>query len=163
MSKNLYSPWRYEYLTADKPEGCIFCIEPTDDEKRLVLWRSEHSFVIMNLYPYNNGHLMAVPNRHISSLNDLSDTELRDLFSTVRLSEKVLQTRYQADGLNVGINIGKAAGAGVDDHLHVHIVPRWFGDANFLSIVAEIRVIPEDFGQAYQMLKKCFIESESEK
>ena len=159
MTKNLYSPWRYEYLISKKPEGCIFCIPPEEDEKRLVLYRSEHTFVIMNLYPYNNGHLMVVPNRHIAHLNDLNPNELTDLFTTLRLTEKVLQLRYNADGLNVGINIGKAAGAGVDDHLHIHIVPRWFGDANFISIVAEIRVIPEDFHQAYQMLQKYFRDS----
>jgi|SRR5690554_990028 ATP adenylyltransferase len=158
MSKNLYSPWRYEYLMAEKAAGCIFCIKPEDDEKRLVLYRSEHSFAIMNLYPYNNGHIMAVSNRHVANLNELELDELHDLFTTVRLCEKVLTKRYKSDGLNVGINIGKAAGAGVDDHLHVHIVPRWFGDANFMSTIAEIRVIPEDFEQAYKMLRKCFEE-----
>ncbi len=156
MTNNLYSPWRYDYLISEKPEGCIFCFPEKEDEKRLVLWRSKHSFVIMNLYPYNNGHIMVVSHRHVACLNELQTEELHDLFSTVQLCEKVLQRRYNADGLNVGINIGKAAGAGVDDHLHIHLVPRWFGDANFMSIVAEIRVIPEDFQQAYQMLKQCF-------
>lgn len=163
MSKNLYSPWRYEYLKSEKPKGCIFCIKPEDDEKRLVLLRREHSFVIMNLYPYNNGHLMVVPNRHVALLNDLKEEELQDLFSTVGLCERILQSHYETDGLNIGLNIGKAAGAGVDDHLHVHIVPRWFGDSNFMSVVAEIRVIPEDFYQAYITLKKCFHESITDK
>ncbi|MBW6515677.1 MAG: HIT domain-containing protein [Candidatus Cloacimonetes bacterium] len=162
MTKNLYSPWRYEYLISEKPDGCIFCFNKEEDEKRLVLHRSKHSFVIMNLYPYNNGHIMVVAQRHVSNLTDLQPEELHDMFSTVQLCERVLQKRYNADGLNVGINIGKAAGAGVDDHLHIHIVPRWFGDANFMSIVAEIRVIPEDFEQAYQMLKECFIECVNE-
>jgi len=156
MSKNLYSPWRYEYLITEKADGCIFCIKPEDDEKRLVLHRTEHSFVIMNLYPYNNGHLMVVSNRHVSSLNELRLEELHDIFTTVRLCEKVLRNRYNSDGFNVGINIGKAAGAGVDDHLHVHVVPRWFGDSNYMSVVGEIRVIPEDFSQAYKKLKEYF-------
>ncbi len=156
MTKNLYSPWRYEYLISDKPEGCIFCIKPEDDEKRLVLYRSTYCFVIMNLYPYNNGHIMVVSQRHVGKLNDLEPAEVNDLFATVQLCEKVLEQRYHADGLNIGINIGKAAGAGIADHLHVHLVPRWFGDANFMSVAAGIRVIPEDFEHAYKMLKHCF-------
>jgi ATP adenylyltransferase len=162
MTKNLYSPWRYEYLMAEKPEGCIFCISPKDDEERLVLWRSEHCFVIMNLYPYNNGHIMVVANRHVGKLNELKTDEMQDLFSTVQLCERVLEQRYQTDGLNIGINIGKAAGAGIADHLHIHLVPRWFGDSNFMSVAAEIRVIPEDFRQAYKMLKECFLACVSE-
>jgi len=154
--KKLYSPWRYPYLIEPKGEGCIFCIEPEEDEARLVLFRNQHSFIIMNLYPYNNGHIMIVPNRHISTLNDLTNDESADLFSNLRLSEKVIKQRYNTDGLNVGMNLGKAAGAGVDEHLHIHVVPRWFGDSNYMTTTADLRVIPEDFQQAYRNLKTLF-------
>lgn len=158
MTDRIYSPWRYPYITGDKGEGCIFCIKTEDDRKRLVVHRSSHSFVIMNLYPYNNGHVMVVPNRHISKLNDLSNEESTDLFTNLILCEKVITENYQPDGLNVGINLGKAGGAGVDEHLHIHIVPRWFGDSNYMTTTANTRVIPEDFDNAYQSLKKLFIE-----
>jgi ATP adenylyltransferase len=156
MADNLYSPWRFDYIDAKKQDGCIFCIKGEDDEKRLVLHRTEYSFVIMNPYPYNNGHLMVVPKRHLSNLNDLSSDEMIDLFDTVRNCEAILKERYHPDGLNIGLNLGKAAGAGVADHLHVHLVPRWSGDSNFMSTIAEIRVIPEDFNQAYKTLKQLF-------
>jgi len=158
MMKKLYSPWRYPYLIEQEKKGCIFCIEPGKDMERLVLYRSKHSFVIMNLYPYNNGHVMVVPNRHLCSLNDLSKDESADLFSTLCLSELIIKQKYNTDGLNIGINLGKAAGAGIDDHLHIHVVPRWFGDSNYMTTTAEVRVIPEDFQQAYINLKKLFDE-----
>ena len=158
MSDKLYSPWRYDYLKADKPEGCIFCIDPKDDESRFVVHRSEHSFVILNLYPYNNGHLMVVPKRHIASLSDLTAEESADIFSNLKSSEETIKMRYNTDGLNIGINLGKAAGAGVDEHLHIHIVPRWFGDSNYMTVCGDTRVIPEDFQLAYRGLKKLFNE-----
>jgi ATP adenylyltransferase len=156
MPDVLYSPWRFSYIDGEKPVGCIFCIDPKDDKKRLVLWRSKQSFVIMNLYPYNNGHIMVVPNRHIANLNDLEQSELQDLFKTVQISESIIKKRYNCDGLNIGLNLGKAAGAGVDSHLHVHIVPRWFGDSNFLTSVSDTRVIPEDFEHSYKKLKELY-------
>lgn len=158
MTDKLYSPWRYPYLRMDEPGGCIFCIRPEDDEKRLVVYRSLHCFIIMNLYPYNNGHLMVIPNRHLSCLNDLNKAESDDLFALLKLSVRVIKKRYGTDGMNIGINLGKAAGAGVDEHLHIHIVPRWFGDVNYMTTCADSRVIPEDFQQAYKGLKELFLE-----
>jgi ATP adenylyltransferase len=114
--------------------------------------------VILNIFPYNNGHIMVVPNAHIASLGDLNPIELQDLFQTVQLSESVIKKVYNPDGINVGINLGKAAGAGVDDHLHVHILPRWFGDTNFMSSVSATRVVPEDFDITAKKMKECFLD-----
>ncbi len=156
MSDNLYSPWRFDYIQAKKATDCIFCIKPEDDVKRLVLYRSNYSFVVMNLYPYNNGHIMVVPNRHLAQLSELEAEERNDLFALVACSENIIKEKYNCDGLNVGINLGKAAGAGVDEHLHIHIVPRWFGDVNYMSSTGDIRVIPEDFNKAYKSLKELY-------
>jgi len=158
MNDILYSPWRLQYILANKEKGCIFCLKPNenDDEKHLILHRSQLGFVIMNIFPYNNGHLMVVPNRHVSRLEMLSKKEIDDLFETVRLCEKVLTKVYRPDGLNIGLNLGKAAGAGIDEHLHVHIVPRWNGDVNFMTVIGGTRVIPEPFAEAYKRLKEQF-------
>lgn len=159
MNENtLYSPWRMKYIISEKEKSCIFCIdfEKQKAQEHLVVHRSKHCFVIMNLYPYNNGHIMVVPNRHLAVLSDLKPEELHDLFETVSLSERVIMKAYSSDGINVGMNIGKAAGAGIDDHLHVHLVPRWFGDNNFMTTVSGVRVIPEDFEISFQRLKEQF-------
>jgi ATP adenylyltransferase len=158
MSDILYSPWRLQYVLSQKEKHCIFCVKPSaeEDEKQLILHRSEHCFVIMNTFPYNNGHLMVVPYKHVSSLIMLNDAEVADLFCTLRLSEKVIRAVYHCDGLNMGINLGKAGGAGIDDHLHVHIVPRWNGDVNFMSAIGGTRTIPESFERAYHQLKEQF-------
>jgi ATP adenylyltransferase len=156
--KYLYSPWRLEYILSKKDSTCIFCDEPcnTDDAKRMIVYRSKTCFVIINMFPYNNGHVMVVPNRHISSLVDLSPEEIQDLFSTVQLTEKVLRNAYHPEGINIGLNLGKAAGAGIDEHLHVHLVPRWTGDCNFMSVVGGIRVIPEAFERTTTLLQEQF-------
>lgn len=158
MNDILYSPWRLNYILSEKDKSCIFCCKPqdNDDEKHLILYRSTHSFVILNLYPYNNGHLMIVPNKHVSRLEELDNNEITDLFCLLRLTEKVLNKVYHPDGLNIGMNIGKAAGAGIDDHLHVHIIPRWNGDCNFMTSVNGTRVIPEAFEQTYSKIKEEF-------
>ena len=145
MTDILYSPWRIKYILSEKEKKCIFCLKPSnkDNEKNLILFRSDSSFVIMNTFPYNNGHLMVVTNNHVSSLNDLNDIQLNDLFKIVRLCERVLKKVYNPDGINIGLNLGKAAGAGIDEHLHVHIVPRWIGDVNFMTSTSGTRVIPE--------------------
>ncbi len=160
MSDILYAPWRIEYILSEKEKRCIFCIEKpgTDeyDRKHLILHRAEHCFVIMNMYPYNNGHLMVVPYRHVSTMQGLTDEEIANLFQTVKLAERILSEGFHSDGMNIGMNLGKAAGAGVDEHIHVHILPRWFGDSNFMTTIGGARVIPESFETAYHRLKEQF-------
>jgi ATP adenylyltransferase len=159
MSKKyLYSPWRMDYILSDKCTDCIFCCKPeaTDDKKNLIVYRSKHCFVILNLFPYNNGHVMVVPFKHVSSLAKLPKVVLNDLFSTVQTTESILTKVYKCEGMNIGINIGKAGGAGFEEHIHVHLVPRWNGDCNFMTTVGEKRVIPESFDSAYKKLKSAF-------
>lgn len=158
MSDILYSPWRLQYILSKKDKECIFCVKPLEDndKKHLILYRSTYCFVIMNIFPYNNGHIMVVPLKHVPNLNGLNKEEINDLFETVQLCEKVVTGVYSPDGMNVGMNLGKAAGAGIDEHLHVHIVPRWNGDVNFMSAIGGTRVTPESFEQAYSKLKEQF-------
>ncbi|MDP8203599.1 MAG: HIT domain-containing protein [Candidatus Tenebribacter mawsonii] len=165
MNDILYSPWRLQYILSNKDEECIFCTKPSEekDKKHLILFRSNSCFVIMNIFPYNNGHLMVVPLKHVPNLNGLNKDEINDLFGTVQLCEKVVTKVYSPDGMNVGMNLEKAAGAGIDEHLHVHIVPRWNGDVNFMSTIGGTRVIPESFEQAYSKLKEQFDNEKTEK
>lgn len=154
----LYSPWRLDYILSEKEKGCIFCLKPdeTDDAKNGIFYRSTHCFVIQNLYPYNNGHIMVVPYNHVATLYELSEVEMQDLFATVRIAEKVLRNTYNCEGLNIGINEGEAAGAGIAEHIHVHLVPRWIGDVNFMTVVGGKRVIPEAFEVTFRKLKEQF-------
>jgi ATP adenylyltransferase len=140
---------------AAHPE-CIFCVAADSEQSALVLHRGGTAFVILNLYPYNNGHVMVVPRRHIASLVDASPAELSELITLTRLSEVVLREAYAPHGLNVGINLGKAAGAGVADHMHIHVVPRWNGDTNFMTVVGEMRVLPETLDQTAARLRPLF-------
>lgn len=158
--KHLYSPWRMKYILENKNGKCVFCIKQDvkDDAKNFILKRDEHSFVIMNLYPYNSAHLMVVPYRHVSSLQELRRKELTNMMKMVKLSDKVLTKVYKPDGFNIGMNIGESAGAGIAEHLHIHIVPRWKGDTNFFTTVNGTRVIPEDLKISYKKLKKIFDE-----
>ncbi len=141
----LWAPWRMEYLMSDKIDGCIFCDKrlENDDRKNFILQRSEHSFIMLNAYPYNSGHLMVAPFRHVASLSELSPAERSDLVETLTRAEAVLMRAYDPHGMNVGINMGHCAGAGVPGHVHVHIVPRWEGDTNFMPVVGGTRVLPE--------------------
>lgn len=150
----IWAPWRMEYILDDKPESCIFCIpeQPANDRQGLIIHRSSHSFVMLNRYPYTNGHLLIAPYRHTAEMDDLTDEEMLDLFTTLRLCRTVLRQIARPDGFNVGINLGKAAGAGVDEHIHIHIVPRWSGDTNFMSVMADIRVMPENLLSTYDIL-----------
>ena len=154
----LYSPWRLQYINSEKEKKCIFCLDhPVEDDARhLVLYRSEYSFAIMNLFPYNNGHLMIIPKKHTSSLLTLSEVERNDLFGLVTKAVSILETVYKPEGVNIGMNLGKAAGAGIDEHIHVHVVPRWSGDVNFMTSISGTRIIPEDFEKAYLRLKEQF-------
>ena len=153
----LWSPWRLAYVTAaHTATDCIFCDALEHADAQLVLLRGPHAFVILNLYPYNNGHLMVAPNRHINTLVGLSSDEQGELMRMARWGEMALTEAYQPQGINVGINLGKAAGAGIEDHLHVHLVPRWSGDTNFMTAIAETRVLPEELGQTAARLRPIF-------
>lgn len=158
MTDVLYSPWRLKYILSAKKDECIFCLRPEkkDDEKQFILFRSDHSFVILNMFPYNNGHIMVVPFKHVASLSDLNKMEINDLFDTVRKCEIVMKKTYRPDGLNIGMNLGRDAGAGIDQHLHIHIIPRWQGDVNFMTSINGTRIIPESFDEVYCKLKEQF-------
>jgi ATP adenylyltransferase len=156
--ERLWSPWRFAYVTSssDQP-GCIFCAALDSAEAEpLLLFRGVTCFVILNLYPYNNGHLMVVPNRHIPNLTAAAPDELADMVRLTRAAEMALTEAYQPHGLNVGINLGKAAGAGVLDHLHLHVVPRWNGDTNFMTAIGEVRVLPEQLDRTAGRLRPIF-------
>jgi len=143
---------------SDREEGCVFCDarDAVDDPGSLVVHRGAACFVILNLYPYNNGHLMVVPNRHISCLTTAEPGELDEMMRLTRLAEIALTEAYSPHGLNMGINLGRPAGAGILDHLHLHIVPRWNGDTNFMTVVGEARVMPEDLAQTAARLRPVF-------
>ncbi|MDH7601254.1 MAG: HIT domain-containing protein [Armatimonadota bacterium] len=156
--KQLWAPWRLEYIVSEKEEGCIFCRFPAenDDERRLILYRGRLAFVIMNAYPYSNGHLLIAPYRHIPSITELSDEESLEIMQLTKKSCTVLSEVCRPDGFNIGINIGTAAGAGIADHVHLHIVPRWNGDTNFMPVFADVKVIPEALQATYAKLKPRF-------
>jgi len=149
--------------TGAPPQGCIFCEAPaTDDPASLVVFDGVTGFVILNLFPYNSGHLMVVPKRHVGALADLSAPELTELMRLTRRAEMALTEAYRPQGLNVGINLGRPAGAGVLDHVHVHIVPRWTGDTNFMSVVGDVRVLPEELGDTARRLRPIFARLEAD-
>jgi ATP adenylyltransferase len=155
----LWSPWRYSYLTALKnPEGCIFCVMAAadDDEKSLIVFRGAHNFVVLNRFPYTSGHLMVVPYQHIPDLAGLDQTAASEMMALIQAAERHLRTTYRPDGLNVGMNIGESAGAGIAGHIHMHVLPRWTGDANFMTTVGQTRVLPEEAAVTWQRLKQAF-------
>ena len=154
----LWAPWRMEYILAPKPQGCIFCQKPrqNSDRENLILLRAESCFVIMNYYPYNNGHLMIVPYRHLAHLHDLSEQEQREMMAVLTRCSDVLSRAMKPEGLNIGMNLGKTAGAGIDDHLHFHIVPRWNGDTNYMPIVGHTRVLPQGLFETWDQLRPLF-------
>lgn len=153
--KTMWAPWRIEYILDKKEEGCVFCnaLSKNDD---LTLFKGGLSMVVMNKFPYINGHLLVAPIRHLSALNGLSKKEKGDLLELVEKSIGILKLVMKPDGFNVGLNLGKVAGAGIEEHLHFHIVPRWFGDTNALSVFADLRVIPEHLKTTYNNLKPHF-------
>ena len=141
-----------------KSPGCVFCFaqDPSEDQSSLIVFRGKTCYVILNLFPYNNGHLMVVPNRHIASLSAATSEELCELIELTRKSELALSQAFNPDGMNMGINLGKPAGAGVLDHVHMHVVPRWNGDTNFMTIVGETRVLPEELPVTARKLRPVF-------
>lgn len=155
----LWAPWRMAYINGlNKSEGCIFCEKPesTEDRQNLILHRGKKAFVLMNLYPYNNGHLMIAPYKHTGDFLELDDEELLEIMQLSQMSMKVLEKAMNPGGFNTGFNIGKAAGAGIDAHLHFHIVPRWLGDTNFMPVVGEMKVISEHLEVTYDKLLQLF-------
>ena len=153
--ERLWAPWRIDYITQEKPAGCIFCREGSERD-RLVLLTRPLTLIMLNRYPYVNGHLMVSPRRHTADLAALSEAEVLELFQGVALCQDALSRSCAPDGYNIGINLGKAAGAGVEDHLHLHVVPRWNGDSNFMNVVADLRVIPEALLASYDRLLPFF-------
>lgn len=156
--KTLWAPWRMEYILSDKGKGCIFCDLPKEDKDRenLILYRGGLAYAIMNRYPYTNGHIMVVPYVHKPSLEGLSDETLTAMMKLTRYSIDCISRAFRPEGFNVGLNLGKVAGAGMEEHLHIHIVPRWAGDASFVTVIGEIRVIPEHILDTYDKLYPVF-------
>ena len=156
--KTLWAAWRMSYFQTPQKNSCIFCDKPKEsaDKENYILYRGKSSFVIMNIYPYNNAHLMVSPYKHIPSLSKLQREDLIDLTLLTQTSLQILENAFRAEGFNVGINIGKAAGAGFTEHVHIHIVPRWNGDTNFMPVLSETKVMPEHLNSTYEKLIPYF-------
>lgn len=157
--KHIWSPWRMKYIrNQNEPEGCIFCdgVKIEDGIENLIVARSEHSFVILNRYPYTSGHVMVVPYAHVATLDKLDKDTLADMMELIQQSIAVINEVYAPEGYNIGANLGDIAGAGITDHIHFHVVPRWGGDTNFMTATADVRVIPEDLGETLQRLKDAW-------
>jgi ATP adenylyltransferase len=157
-TRNLWAPWRISYIQGPKPEGCIFCRIPEKDRDRenLVVFRGERIYAILNRYPYTAGHLMVVPNRHASRPGDLTAEEASELWNLLVRSQQALDAVFHPHGYNVGLNLGKVAGAGIDEHLHLHVVPRWAGDTNFLPVLDDVRLISQHLLDMYDALVPAF-------
>ena len=155
---NLWAPWRIGYIQGlSKDRGCFICRcfkSPQDDDANIVLWRSSRSIVILNRFPYNNGHLLIAPARHIAGFEQASDEELLELVKLVRESQKALSAAIKPHGFNIGMNFGRCGGAGLPDHLHIHVVPRWDGDTNFMSVCSDTKVISQSLAELLELLKK---------
>ena len=153
--EHLWAPWRIEYLQRTPEDGCILCLKPNEnnDEANLILYRGQHNLVIMNAFPYNPGHLMVAPYRHTADLHDLGDDEAREHFGMIKKCLELLKQVMAPTGFNVGLNLGGVAGAGIADHLHTHIVPRWGGDTNFMPVLSDTKVMPEALAATYRKLK----------
>ncbi len=160
--ERLYTPWRWDYMVNPKPKNCPFCEylaqDAHHDPENLILLRAPHTFIILNRYPYSNGHLMVLPNNHVSSLTALDDITQFELMKLTTYCTAILTQAYHPHGFNVGINIGKAAGAGMEEHLHIHIVPRWMGDTNFMPVIGKTKVMPETLDSVYARLKRIMEE-----
>jgi len=159
----MWSPWRMAYINAEhdaapSPDACVFCDLPAreDDELTYILYRGPRAFVIMNLYPYNNGHLMMVPYAHVNSLAALDEATMSELMGLAQRSQAVLSDRMRPQGFNLGINQGRAGGAGIADHIHMHLVPRWVGDTNFMPALGDVRVMPQHLDETYALLRGGF-------
>jgi ATP adenylyltransferase len=158
--EHLYAPWRMEYIGGTPKPGCLFCrvreAGPAEDRRNLVVWRGERALVMLNKFPYNSGHLMVAPRAHVPSLEQLDDDDALALHRALALALKALRRELQPEGFNVGVNIGKVAGAGIPDHVHVHAVPRWNGDTNFMPVLAETKVVNEHLERTWEKLAAAF-------
>jgi ATP adenylyltransferase len=159
MSERLWAPWRMRYVQGErKDEGCIFCLaaESGDDEARLVVQRGERCLMMLNAYPYNSGHLMVSPHRHVASVEDLERDELLELMTLTQSALRAVRKTYAPDGFNLGVNEGGVAGAGFAGHVHMHVVPRWAADSNFMAVTADTRVLPESLEDSYARLREAY-------
>ena len=163
MTSTLWAPWRMAYIAGAATPGCLFCDKPRQDDDRtnLILSRGPLTYVIMNMFPYANGHLMIVPYRHCADLDQLSSEESLEIMHAAQRSVRILQQAFKAEGFNIGFNLGKVAGAGIIDHLHLHMVPRWMGDTNFMPVLADTKVMPEYLEISYEKLHPLFQEQGS--
>jgi ATP adenylyltransferase len=155
----LWTPWRYKYISkARETEGCIFCVKPAanSDAEEWIVHRGKYNFVILNAFPYTSGHVMVAPYEHVATPEDAREETLVEMMLLVRRCVSALRAAYRPDGVNLGMNIGEAAGAGVAGHIHMHVLPRWIGDANFMTTVGETRVIPEDLNETYGKIRASF-------
>lgn len=163
--ERLWAPWRLQYVTQDDPHGCIFCDKPEsgDDRAAYIVYRGAQAYVMLNAFPYNNGHLMVVPYAHLATLEEMPPEALHEMMDLTQQCSRVLKLTFEPDGLNAGFNLGAAAGAGIADHLHLHIVPRWRGDTNFMPVIGDVRVIPQSLDEAYTVLHDAFERVDREK
>ena len=157
--KRLWSPWRSKYIESfskkKRPKACIFCgaKEEPNVKERLIVWKGKECFILMNVFPYNSGHLLVVPYRHRASLQDLNDSESLDLMNGTKIAVALLKKVAHPEGFNVGANLGRVSGAGIEDHVHLHVVPRWRGDTNFLPVLSDTKLISEDIEKTYKKLR----------
>ena len=158
--KRIFAPWRYKYVSDPDSGGCIFCkaTSSDDDRKSGVLFRGKYAFVIMNMYPYTNGHIMVAPYKHTGSFEELSDDEILEMSTMLQTWQKVLKKAMNPEGFNIGMNLGRIAGAGFEDHLHYHLVPRWSGDTNFMPVIGGTKIVPMSMDEAYDLLLKVYRE-----
>ncbi|HJX12578.1 MAG TPA: HIT domain-containing protein [Dehalococcoidales bacterium] len=154
----IWAPWRIQYILDEKPEGCILCGKPqeNDDEKNHILFRGDNNFIMLNTYPYNPAHLLIAPYRHVGNVEELTEEERNEHFALMCRSIGVLKEVLKPGGFNMGANLGRVAGAGIEDHCHSHIVPRWQGDTNYIPVLADVRVVPQALDDTYRMLKGKF-------
>jgi ATP adenylyltransferase len=160
--ERLWAPWRMEYITEAPRPGCLFCRvieDPNDKDAALVVWRPSEAIVLLNKYPYNPGHVMVAPHAHVGNLEDLDDAQTTELMRALKRTITVLKTALKPEGFNIGANIGRVAGAGMPDHIHLHVVPRWNGDTNFMPVLGEVKVVNEHLSQTAAKLSEAFSSS----
>jgi len=157
--ERLWAPWRREYIESGNKEGCFFCekLKEEKDEENFILYRGEKVFLLLNIFPYNTGHLMIAPNRHQGELEGLEEEELSELFLLLKMSISAIKKAFNPEGFNVGMNLGRVAGAGIEGHLHIHIVPRWSGDTNFMPIISDTKVVSEALIETYRKIRENLV------